>query len=59
MRRAIGLLLKNAPVGYISFGTQIQVHELDFFDMFKVLISQELDLHFFSYENYYKKGVES
>ena len=40
MWRAIGLLPENALVGYVSFETQILVHELVFSNMFKVLISQ-------------------
>ena len=39
VRHAIGLLPENALIGYVSFGTQIQVHELDFSEMFMVLIS--------------------
>ncbi|KAK7280845.1 hypothetical protein RIF29_08374 [Crotalaria pallida] len=38
MRRAIGLLPDNAQVGFVSFGTQVQVHELGFSDMSKVYV---------------------
>ena len=47
VRHAIGLLPENALVGYVSFGTQIQVRELDFFNMFKVLIPQVTCFFFF------------
>ena len=40
VRHAIGLLPENTLIGYVLFGTQIQVHELGFSDMFNVLISQ-------------------
>ncbi|KAL8120942.1 hypothetical protein AgCh_017934 [Apium graveolens] len=36
--RAIGLLPENALVGFISFGTQVQVHELGFGEMSKVYV---------------------
>ena len=36
--RAIGLLPDNALVGFVSFGTQVQVHELGFTDMSKVYV---------------------
>lgn len=36
--RAIGLLPENALVGFVSFGTQVQVHELGFSDMSKVYV---------------------
>ncbi|WJX39446.1 Protein transport protein S23 E [Trifolium repens] len=36
--RAIGLLPDNALVGFLSFGTQVQVHELGFSDMSKVYV---------------------
>ncbi|XP_054806066.1 protein transport protein SEC23 E-like isoform X1 [Prosopis cineraria] len=38
LRQAIGLLPDNALVGFISFGTQVQVHELGFSDMSKVYV---------------------
>ncbi|XP_057415913.1 protein transport protein SEC23 B isoform X2 [Lotus japonicus] len=38
LQRAIGLLPDNALVGFISFGTQVQVHELAFSDMSKVYV---------------------
>ena len=38
LRRAIGLLPENALVGFVSFGTQVQVHELGFSDMSKVYV---------------------
>lgn len=38
LRRAIGLLPENALVGFLSFGTQVQVHELAFEDMSKVYV---------------------
>ncbi|KAG4923064.1 hypothetical protein JHK85_049574 [Glycine max] len=38
LRRAIGLLPDNALVGFVSFGTQVQVHELGFSDMSKVYV---------------------
>lgn len=38
LKRAIGLLPDNAMVGFISFGTQVQVHELGFSDMSKVYV---------------------
>ncbi|CAM8989473.1 unnamed protein product [Rhodiola kirilowii] len=38
IRRAIGLLPDNALVGFVSFGTQVQVHELGFADMSKVYV---------------------
>ncbi|KAJ6299004.1 hypothetical protein OIU76_020055 [Salix suchowensis] len=37
-KRAIGLLPENAMVGFVSFGTQVQVHELGFSDMSKVYV---------------------
>ncbi|KAK1389819.1 Protein transport protein SEC23 [Heracleum sosnowskyi] len=36
--RAIALLPENALVGFISFGTQVQVHELGFGEMSKVFV---------------------
>ncbi|WJX33392.1 Protein transport protein S23 E [Trifolium repens] len=36
--RAIGLLPDNALVGFLSFGTQVQVHELGFSDLSKVYV---------------------
>ncbi|OIV89792.1 hypothetical protein TanjilG_31378 [Lupinus angustifolius] len=38
IRRAIGLLPDNALVGFVSFGTQVQVHELGFSEMSKVYV---------------------
>ncbi|XP_059650955.1 protein transport protein SEC23 E-like [Cornus florida] len=38
MKQAIGLLPDNALVGFVSFGTQVQVHELGFSDMSKVYV---------------------
>ncbi|KAL4331654.1 hypothetical protein HN51_038444 [Arachis hypogaea] len=38
LRRAIGLLPDNALVGLISYGTQVQVHELGFAEMSKVYV---------------------
>lgn len=38
LQRAIGLLPDNALVGFVSFGTQVQVHELGFSDMSKVYV---------------------
>ncbi|XP_040999789.1 protein transport protein SEC23-like [Juglans microcarpa x Juglans regia] len=38
LMRAIGLLPENALVGFVSFGTQVQVHELGFSDMSKVYV---------------------
>ncbi|KAJ6349248.1 hypothetical protein OIU77_006768 [Salix suchowensis] len=38
VKRAIGLLPENAMVGFVSFGTQVQVHELGFSDMSKVYV---------------------
>lgn len=38
LKRAIGLLPENALVGFVSFGTQVQVHELGFSDMSKVYV---------------------
>ncbi|OAY51240.1 protein transport protein SEC23 [Manihot esculenta] len=38
LKRAIGLLPDNALVGFVSFGTQTQVHELGFSDMSKVYV---------------------
>ncbi|KAF5950531.1 hypothetical protein HYC85_012524 [Camellia sinensis] len=38
LKQAIGLLPDNALVGFISFGTQVQVHELGFSDMSKVYV---------------------
>ncbi|KAL5542793.1 hypothetical protein UlMin_010503 [Ulmus minor] len=38
LKRAIGLLPENALVGFISYGTQVQVHELGFSDMSKVYV---------------------
>ncbi|KAF5192894.1 transport protein SEC23 [Thalictrum thalictroides] len=38
LKQAIGLLPDNALVGFISFGTQVQVHELGYSDLPKVYI---------------------
>ncbi|XP_043812976.1 protein transport protein SEC23-like [Manihot esculenta] len=38
LKRAIGLLPDNVLVGFVSFGTQAQVHELGFSDMSKVYV---------------------
>ncbi|GMH08057.1 hypothetical protein Nepgr_009897 [Nepenthes gracilis] len=38
LKRAVGLLPDNALVGFISFGTQVHVHELGFSEMSKVYI---------------------
>ncbi|XP_009799069.1 protein transport protein SEC23 E [Nicotiana tabacum] len=38
LKRAIGMLPDNAMVGFISYGTQVQVHELGFSDMSKVYV---------------------
>ncbi|KAF8393970.1 hypothetical protein HHK36_020172 [Tetracentron sinense] len=38
LKQAIGLLPENALVGFISFGTQVQVHELGFQDLSKVYV---------------------
>ncbi|XP_077249912.1 protein transport protein SEC23 E-like [Tasmannia lanceolata] len=38
LRRAVGLLPDNALVGFISFGTQVHVHELGFSDLMKVYV---------------------
>lgn len=38
LKRAIGLLPENALLGFVSFGTQVQVHELGFSDMSKVYV---------------------
>ncbi|XP_027340264.1 protein transport protein SEC23-like isoform X3 [Abrus precatorius] len=38
LRQAIGLLPDNALVGFVSFGTQVQVYELGFSDMSKVYV---------------------
>ncbi|XP_077212973.1 protein transport protein SEC23 E-like [Tasmannia lanceolata] len=38
LRRAVGLLPDNALVGFISFGTQVHVHELGFSDLTKVYV---------------------
>ncbi|XP_059445109.1 protein transport protein SEC23 E-like [Corylus avellana] len=38
LKRAIGLLPENALVGFVSFGTQVQVHELGFSEMSKVYV---------------------
>lgn len=38
LKRAIGMLPDNAMVGFISYGTQVQVHELGFSEMSKVYV---------------------
>ncbi|WVZ25211.1 hypothetical protein V8G54_003755 [Vigna mungo] len=38
LRQALGLLPDNALVGFMSFGTQVQVHELGFSDISKVYV---------------------
>ncbi|KAM5569715.1 protein transport protein SEC23 [Rosa sericea] len=38
LKQAIGLLPDNALVGFISFGTQVQVHELGFSELSKVYV---------------------
>ncbi|XP_026387748.1 protein transport protein SEC23-like [Papaver somniferum] len=38
LKRAIGLLPEHALVGFVSFGTQVQVHELGFADLSKVYV---------------------
>lgn len=38
LRQALGLLPDNALVGFVSFGTQVQVHELGFSDISKVYV---------------------
>lgn len=38
LSQAIGLLPENALVGLVSFGTQVQVHELGFGEMSKVYV---------------------
>ncbi|KAL1535670.1 Protein transport protein S23 E [Salvia divinorum] len=38
LKRAIGLLPENAMVGFVSYGTQVQVHELGFSEMSKVYV---------------------
>lgn len=38
LKRAIGMLPENAMVGFVSFGTQVQVHELGFAEMSKVYV---------------------
>lgn len=38
LRQALGLLPENALVGLISYGTQVQVHELGFSDLPKVYV---------------------
>lgn len=38
LKRAIGLLPDNALVGFVSFGTQVQVHELGFSELTKVYV---------------------
>lgn len=38
LKQAIGLLPDNALVGFVSFGTQVQVHELGFSELSKVYV---------------------
>ncbi|OMO55495.1 Zinc finger, Sec23/Sec24-type [Corchorus olitorius] len=38
LKQALGLLPEHALVGFVSFGTQAQVHELGFSDMSKVYV---------------------
>lgn len=38
LKRAIAMLPEKAKVGFISYGTQVQVHELGFQDMVKVFV---------------------
>jgi len=38
LRQALGLLPDNALVGFVTFGTQVQVHELGFSDISKVYV---------------------
>lgn len=38
LKRAIGMLPDNTMVGFISYGTQVQVHELGFSEMSKVYV---------------------
>ncbi|TKY59929.1 transport protein Sec23A [Spatholobus suberectus] len=38
LRQALGLLPDNALVGFLSFGTQVHVHELGFSEMSKVYV---------------------
>ncbi|XP_022880508.1 protein transport protein SEC23-like [Olea europaea var. sylvestris] len=38
LKRAIGMLPDNAMVGFVSYGTQVQVHELGFSEMSKVYV---------------------
>jgi protein transport protein SEC23 len=38
LKQAMTLLPENALVGFVSFGTQVQVHELGFSDMSKVYV---------------------
>ncbi|EPS74608.1 hypothetical protein M569_00146, partial [Genlisea aurea] len=38
LKRAIGMLPDTAMVGFISYGTQVQVHELGFSEMAKVYV---------------------
>ncbi|GER34123.1 protein transport protein sec23 [Striga asiatica] len=38
LKRAVGMLPDNAMVGFISYGTQVQVHELGFSEMSKVYV---------------------
>ncbi|OWM84238.1 hypothetical protein CDL15_Pgr011623 [Punica granatum] len=38
LKQAVGLLPDNALVGFVSFGTQVQVHELGFSELSKVYV---------------------
>lgn len=38
VKRAVGLLPDEALVGFVSFGTQVHVHELGFSDLAKVYV---------------------
>ncbi|KAI4370428.1 hypothetical protein MLD38_018782 [Melastoma candidum] len=38
LKQAIGLISDNALVGFVSFGTQVQVHELGFSELSKVYV---------------------
>ncbi|KAL4196412.1 hypothetical protein AMTRI_Chr04g183030 [Amborella trichopoda] len=38
MRQAIGLLPEHALVGFVTYGTQVHVHELGFPDLFKTYV---------------------
>ncbi|OWM84240.1 hypothetical protein CDL15_Pgr011625 [Punica granatum] len=38
LKQAVGLLPENALVGFVSYGTQVQVHELGFSELSKVYV---------------------